>query len=118
MRRHTVIARLGLTDRARVSVSEPTSATTTLQYVLASRRIDHGLGDTIENLQRFGVSPSEPAFDLLLIAATVYCADTRVNRRSESQDSWSREIDIYVPVADPVRWSGLSQQLCEMLEFL
>jgi 7-cyano-7-deazaguanine synthase in queuosine biosynthesis len=118
MRRHSIIARLGLNDRAAISVSEPASEITTLQYVRANRRIDYGLGDTLENLQCFGISPSEIAFDLLLIAATVYCADTRIDRRTESQDSWTREIDIYVPVAEPNRWSSLSQHLSEMLEFL
>src|SRR6266571_8630859 len=104
MRRHSIIGRFGIGDRTAINLSEPTSQQTTLQYVLASRRIDYGVGDTVERLQRMGIWPSETAFDLLLVAATVYCADTRINRRSESQDSWTREIDIYLPVLDPNQW--------------
>jgi hypothetical protein len=118
MRRHSIIGRFGITDRTAINLGEPTSQQTTLQYVLASRRIDHGLGDTVERLQRIGIWPSETAFDLLLVAATVYCADTRINRRSESQDSWTREIDIYLPVLDPNQWSSFSTHLSQTLEFL
>jgi hypothetical protein len=118
MRRHSIIGRFGISDRAAIAVIEPASQQTTLQYVLANRRIDYNIGGTVERLQRIGISPSETAFDLLLVAATVYCADTRINRRSESQDSWTREIDIYLPVLDPARWSLLATHLSQMLEFL
>lgn len=118
MRRHSLIGRFGMADVTTITVNEPTSQQTTLQYVLASRRIDYGVGDTLEKLQQIGIWPSEAVFDLLLVAATVYCADTRINRRSESQDSWTREIDIYLPVHEPSRWSALTNNLSQTLEFL
>jgi 7-cyano-7-deazaguanine synthase in queuosine biosynthesis len=65
-----------------------------------------------------GIEPTETAHDLLVLAAAVYCADTRINRYSESQDSWSREVDLYLPVRDVKTWNGVTSLLSKMLEFL
>lgn len=118
MRRHSLICRLGLPDRVPVDVAEPDSRHTTLQFIPANRRLGHGVGDTIAALQRFGAQPTETAVDLLLLAAAVYCADTRIARESEAQDSWSREVDVYLPVREPERWDALRDQLAHALEFL
>ena len=64
------------------------------------------------------VFPSDEAVDLALIAATVTAADTRVSRSTESQDSWTREIDLYVPVRDPALWAAAAVQIDKMLRFL
>src|SRR3546814_17410243 len=44
--------------------------------------------------------------------------DTRVSRAINAQDGWTREIDLYVPVSDPTRWSALSRPLDGLLKFL
>ncbi len=118
MRRHSIICRFGLTDRLPVDISEPLSQQTTLHYVSGKRGFGFGVGDTLTKLKRYGIWPSETAFDLLMLAATVYCADTRINRRSEAQDSWTREVDIYLPVFAPNRWASLSPNISHALEFL
>jgi hypothetical protein len=46
--------------------------------------------------------------DVLVLAAHVHAADTRVSRDSESQDGWTRVLRLVVPVSDPDRWSATS----------
>jgi hypothetical protein len=56
--------------------------------------------------------------DLLVVAAHVHAADTRLSRATESQDSWTREIRLVVPVSDPDRWSDANETLVKALGFL
>lgn len=118
MRRHSIICRYGLTDRIPVVVVEADSHQTALQYVTSNRGFGFGVGDTLTKLRQHGIVPSEDAFDLLVLASAVYCGDTRINRRSEAQDSWSREIDIYLPVANPGAWTAVSGKITSALQFL
>jgi hypothetical protein len=104
MRRHSIIGRYGAADRSAVGIIEEASQQTVLQFVQSNRRFDFGIGDALIRLLGWGIQPSETAHDLLVLAATVYCADTRVNRQTESQDSWTREIDLYLPVRDVPLW--------------
>jgi hypothetical protein len=59
------------------------------------------MGGIIRNLGRLGVHPSEVGVDVLVLAAMVHAADTRINRVQTSQDAWTRELGICVPVSDP-----------------
>lgn len=118
MRRHSLICRFGAQDTARVSVVQQDSSQTIIQMVQANRRFSFGIGDALEHLRRRGVYPSEMAHDLLVLAASVYCADTRLNRQSEAQDNWTREVDIYAPVSNTRLWNGCASLLSSMLEFL
>lgn len=118
MKRHSIIGRYGPADCAAVNIIEETSQQTVLQFVQSNRRFDFGIGDALSRLLGWGIQPSEAGHDLLTVAATVYCADTRVNRQSESQDSWTREIDIYLPVQDVSVWQRAEPLLSRTLEFL
>nr|WP_244562495.1 Qat anti-phage system QueC-like protein QatC [Ensifer aridi] len=62
--------------------------------------------------------PSGSGLELLLLAALVSVADTRINRVRSSQDGWTREIGVYLPVADPHRWQLAKPILERMLRFL
>jgi len=101
-----------------VSIVESDSCQAVLQLVSGRRSFAHGIGDTLSHLQRLGFFPSEIAFDLLALAAVAYCADTRINRANESQDNWTREIDIYLPVSNTRRWESINVSLSKSLEFL
>jgi hypothetical protein len=68
--------------------------------------------------QRLGVVPSEIGVDLLILAALVYAADTRLPRLTLAQDSWSREIRVELPVSDVARWAAAAPLLRRMLRFL
>lgn len=118
MRRHSVIARLNPADTQDVVLKEPNSEVTTVHFVDGEKRLGYGLGGFIEQLADRGMFPPEKAIDLTILAATVIAADTRISRDSEAQDSWTREIDLYVPVSDVALWQSVTKQLRDMLAFL
>lgn len=118
MRRHSIIARLGPSDDAAVRVLERGSLTTEIRFVDGYRRLGFGLGQMIEQLAARGVVPTETGADLALLAATVTAADTRISRAADSQDSWTREIDLYIPVEDTARWEPAAALLERTLKFL
>ncbi len=118
MRRHSFIARLGPADTANVPVAQAGSVVTEVRFVDGERRLGIGLGYSIDQLLRRDVCPSDVAIDLALLAALVTAADTRLSRATESQDSWTREIDLHVPVSDPELWTQASERAERMLDFL
>ena len=118
MRRHSIVVRLNAADKARVAVTEKGSHISTLRFVNADRRLDHGLGQILDGLTHRGMNPGETAIDLAILAATVTAADTRVSRQVDSQDSWTREIDLYLPVSDVELWSDNAQLIRRILRFL
>lgn len=118
MRRHSIIARLGPSDKAPVSVLQVDSVSTEIRFVDGYRRLGFGLGQIIDQLIARGVAPSETAADLAILAATITAADTRVSRAADAQDGWTREIDLYLPVEDAARWTALASLLARTLKFL
>src|SRR5258708_33177748 len=118
MRRHSIIARLGPSDDTRVKVRVAGSVTTQIRFIEGERRISFGVGHAVERLIERGIIPSETALDLMLLAATVTAADTRISRTSESQEGWTREIDLYVPVQEPLTWSPMIPLIERTLNFL
>lgn len=117
MRRHVIIGRFGSSDRASVPTADG-EASTRLEFVAARRRLGHGIGDALDDLAKVSVFPSEIGLDLLVVAAHIQAADTRISRTTESQDTWTREIRLIVPVSDPARWSAATELLQRMLNFL
>ncbi|HXL86384.1 MAG TPA: Qat anti-phage system QueC-like protein QatC [Gemmatimonadaceae bacterium] len=118
MRRHSVIARLGPGDRKQVPLRDSASVRTEIRFVDGDRRLAFGLGQMMDQLTQRGIHPSDNAVDLAILAATVTAADTRISRASESQDTWTREIDLYIPVAEPGVWSAHVALLERILRFL
>jgi hypothetical protein len=118
MRRHSVIARLGPADTARIDLRVPDSIATQIRFIDGKRRLGFGIGQAVERLIARGIVPSEIAVDLMLLAATVTAADTRISRTTDSQDSWTREIDLYIPVESPSAWAGVVPLVKRTLDFL
>ena len=81
-------------------------------------QLAYGIGRTLADLRRMNVRPREIGIDLLVLAVHVHAADTRLNRVTCAQDSWTREIILSVPVSDPALWSGALPVLKTMLRFL
>lgn len=77
-----------------------------------------GIQNVINTLRKNGIFPSEIGFDILTVATLVYLADTRISRQMHGQDSWSREIQLEVPVSDSVLWNEQISLLNRMLRFL
>jgi hypothetical protein len=118
MHRHSLICRFDATDRTRVQVVDPNSQRTVIHFVSGEHRFDYGLGSLLERVAFLGLQPPEAAFDLALLAALVFCADTRLSRESEAQDGWTRAIDLYLPVADVELWETQCARIEDMLRFL
>ena len=117
MNRHLIFGRFGSGDRAKVPTAKDERATR-LQFVVAKRRLEHDIGEALDSLAKLGVYPSEVGVDLLVLAAHVQAADTRISRASESQDGWTREIRIVVPVSDLKKWNASVPLLERLLNFL
>jgi hypothetical protein len=118
MRHHSIVCRLGTQDRTQVIPSRVDTHITELSFVDGYRRLGFGLGQALDQLREVGLRPAERAVDLALLAAVLTAADTRISRDRESQDGWTREIDLHVPVAEPTVWTPLSPLIVRMLNFL
>jgi len=118
MRHHSIICRLGQTDDQELELLAPGSVITNIQFLDGIGRLQFGIGQAVEQLAGLGLSPGETAVDLALLAATLTAADTRISRDTESENAWTREIDLYIPVADPVLWAATSDLLASTLKFL
>lgn len=117
MRRHVIIGRLGATDSTPLATAQD-EVVTEIQLLTTQTQLGHGLADTVRALLKQGVFPSQLGLDFLLTAALVHAADTRISRNTESQDTWTREIRLIVPVSDVVRWRAVEQILTDTLNFL
>ena len=117
MKQHALIGHFGPHDLPGVRTSD-TEIATRLNLVTPSMRLDHGMGDALSGLGQLGVYPSELGLDLLVLAAHVHAADTRISRATESQDTWTREIHLVVPVSEPAKWTAVAPILTRMLNFL
>lgn len=118
MKRHSIVVRLNAADKTKVKLKDKTSSVTTLSFVDGNKRLSHGIGQMLDQLAHQGMYPDEVAIDLAILAATVTAADTRISRTEDAQDSWSREIDLYVPVAAPQKWSDNARLIERILRFL
>ena len=117
MRRHLITGRYGPGDRSRMLLGDE-EVETRLDLVVGDRSLGHGIGHALTDLSRLGVFPSEMGVDVLVLAAHVHAADTRVSRDSESQDGWTRELRLIIPVSDPDRWHAVAPTFVRLLNFL
>lgn len=77
-----------------------------------------GIGHALEKLKENGLYPTEEGIDILSLAGMIYLADTRISRSLHSQDSWTREIAIEIPVFHLEKWEPLGKLFTRMLNFL
>jgi hypothetical protein len=117
MSRHVLIGRFGDKDTVSIPKASDESASS-LQLSTLGKRVDHGIGRAFDDLKALGLRPSEIGADILVVAAHVHAADTRISRSSESQDGWTREIRLVVPVSDPSLWTAAAPILKRALDFL
>ena len=117
MKRQLLAGRFGPDDsfEAAAGVDEQT---TYLQFVAGEKSLTYGIGGALTCLKKMGIFPSEIGIDLLVMAAHVHAADTRISRAEQSQDSWTREIRLVIPVSDPARWNRAVPTLKKALDFL
>ena len=60
---------------------------------------------------------TDEALDLFYISLMVYCVDKRVSR-DEQDDSWTRNLEVYIPVSELDRWNACEETLTNALNFL
>lgn len=118
MKRQSIVVRLNPSDTKKVSVIDKGAQLTELRFVDGHHRLGHGIGQMLDQLMHRGMFPTENAIDLAILAATVTAADTRISRSSDAQDSWTREIDLYIPVSDVNLWSANKALIEQILRFL
>lgn len=118
MKRHSIVVRLNPADTRRVQIREKASLVSELRFVDGNRRIGHGIGQMLDELADRGMYPGETAIDVAILAATVTAADTMISRADDAQDSWTREIDLYVPVSAPGLWQANAPLVERILRFL
>jgi len=83
-----------------------------------NENLKYGVQKTLTSLLQIGVVPSQLGFDIIALAELVYLADTRVSRDADSQDSWTREFTLVVPVSKKPIWDQTKNQLKRLLTFL
>jgi hypothetical protein len=116
MKRHLIAGRYGLSDNTPISTAKD-EILTQLNLVDSEGKLNYGMGYALDYLTKLGVFPSEIGIDLLILAAHVQAADTHISRKTESQDCWTREIRLVVPVSDPQRWNSTVAILKRTLDF-
>ena len=117
MRRHCLVGCLGPLDRPTYA-PRPNETVTHVDLVAGNSRLGFGVGDLLEALVAMKVFPSELGLDLLVFATLVHAADTRISRATESEDNWTREVRLVIPVSDAPAWSACSPDLQRLLNFL
>ncbi len=117
MTQHTIVGRFGTSDKVSLTTKDG-EVVTIFDLFIRNRGLEHGIGRTLKDLNALGIIPSELGIDMLILAAHVYAADTRVSRSTESQDTWTREIRLVVPVSNPNKWKTQTELLERMLKFL
>lgn len=118
MKRHTLVCRFGANDSAKVGSAWPDGCVSAVDFIGPNGKFNHGLGNAISELSALGLQPQDAGFDLALLGAMVFGADTRIPRGTEAQDGWTREIEISIPVHDVQLWNKITGTLEVALKFL
>jgi hypothetical protein len=118
MTRHLIQAFLGKADRVNLVPADGGEKATLVDLVAYDKVLNFGIGAALIDLKAKKVYPSEIALDLAVTAAHVHAADTRISRATESEDAWTRQLRIIVPVSDVGRWTTAIPVLERMLNFL
>jgi 7-cyano-7-deazaguanine synthase in queuosine biosynthesis len=83
-----------------------------------NNKLCYGVDSVLNKLKKQNIYPSEIGFDIFALATLVFLADTRISRVFHSQDSWTREIEITLPVYDLNLWKCVTIPFSQMLNFL
>lgn len=114
----SIIFRIDGADHQPLTALEPSANHREIQLMDLPSILGHGIGVTLSNMASLRLQPSEIAVDLILLASAVYAADKQINRKTHAQDSWTREIDIHVPVSNVDTWNGVAPTVQKALGFL
>lgn len=116
--KHILIGYLGNSDQPAMPVVTEKEKVTFVSLGNANGDIGLGIGQALKDMANLGLTSKHIGIDLLILAALVQAADTRISRATESQNNWTREIKIVVPVHDVNHWQNTENHLEQMLSFL
>lgn len=117
MKRHVLIGTFGANDNIK-DLSRTDEIATIFPLMVGTDTLNFGLSKALEDLHELDIYPTDIGLDMMIIAAHVFAADTRISRKTESQDSWTRELRLIVPVSNPTLWASVASTLKTMLNFL
>jgi 7-cyano-7-deazaguanine synthase in queuosine biosynthesis len=91
-----------------------------LQYQVGNYTTEVKLNIGYENIYYFTHIKSGITFDLFLLGAVVYGTDILLPRNDSeiSENHWSREIELHLPVENPDTWNRQKKQINFLLSFL
>ena len=88
-----------------------------LPFLASNSSFRYGLQTTMNELSKQSIYPSESGIDAIILGLMVYIADMKISRDKQSQNSWTREITLTIPVFDGL-WKEYKVTLERMLKFL
>lgn len=109
---------LGSSDSPKASQISNAKLAKRLELVNSENELAIGLQGLLDSLDELGMAPSELAVDLLVLASAVFGADTSYDRKRLTEDGWTRQFRLFVPVSDVDAWTPVSEHLSRMLQFL
>lgn len=69
-------------------------------------KLRFGIHALLKQLKVYHKKPDPLGLELGLVALAVWVADTRLSRARISEDNWTREIELIIPVRDPDLWNS------------
>ncbi|WP_207516091.1 Qat anti-phage system QueC-like protein QatC [Longitalea luteola] len=118
MGKFALIGRLGTSDPGVQLAQDQYARIGHIDFMRNGDRQDVSLKAFLKGLRQLKLTPTERAMDLLIIACMTYAEDTRINREKYGQDSWTRIIELYIPVSDPAFWQTQTELLGRIFRFL
>ena len=118
MGKFAIVTKLGDHDNGVAINSQEYQMQADLKLLINRNASEVKLDSIFMQLKRLKLEPSELAMDLLIIACSMYAADTRIRRLKFSDDSWTREIELFIPVSDPNMWETQKERLEQIFRFL
>src|SRR5690348_4726362 len=109
-----LIAEIGPGDTGVVIPVGQYIQSSTIQFLNPGQPNQVNLDNFFRELRRLRMEPGELSADLLIICCTMYAADLRINRAKHAEDSWTRQIDLFIPVSDTGFWDRQKQLLCNI----
>jgi hypothetical protein len=118
MAKFALITKLGTEDKGIPINTSNYQMQADLKFLIARNASEVKFDLFFQELKRLKLRPCEIAMDLLIIACTMYAADIRIDRKKFADDSWTREIDLFIPVSNPSIWETQKERLKEIFRFL
>ena len=86
-------------------------------HPLNKQKCSHASHELIKKIRKLGVQVHSDALDLVTIATAVTSAET-FEPRGNAPNSWSRILNLNIPVLDPEKWETVKKRLESLLGFL